>query len=718
MAIMNNKNALYMGELIDKKRDGQGVCRWEDGNVYDGEWREDKRHGRGKFLIGETGDEYVGEWKHGKADGYGVMTWVLGTRYEGLWRENRRNGFGTFYYLDGIIYRGEWVENKRQGNGTLHFSDGSMFIGQFVEDHVAEGDGRFHAAAFAVDRTFPDCKPEDVPALAMKEVRAKLREIQKKPIEPDTPSSTSSFSHYLKHQQSSSTSGGTPRVSGAVQVNKAGGTADNPSSRAGVVLLPSPGRSSTPINLGLYNTGKNAARVAATNSAEAASRGQALALGMSPNRDMGRGIVQHQREPTPSSNSSSAIFHTGSPLLKAKTATANGYGSSSRSVSQQQHQHQGGNVTHQHQKTSLPAQQAMQAQPHPKRKAPGFARLKEIGLERHLLRDLLVSTLGESREVDRYLGILRPKGLDNLLSLKLQITSTEELKQAGVHRVIHARKLWKALQDVDCSTLILPPSSHPQLHHFLFTLFEFWSLEDQLLLTYVRLFADRLGLTMHEELVMLTERDLRRLPLLDGHRIALLHVREEMLEREKEKALEKQRKQVQEQHQQRQQQRRGSPVAVRPPPAPHAPVRARAPVPPSAPGTSPTRKSPSTMASALLQPPRFRQSKPQQPGQQQVPPQQQHRRATPLPPPPMPPLQQKDYQHQPQQRSRHQQQQPQWYQPSLQPRRSHHPNLPPESPKSPNPVVASAYAGRGMAGSPSLYFGDRGPEGRSEERRR
>ncbi len=62
--------------------------------MYDGEWREDKRHGRGKFLIGETGDEYVGEWKQGKADGYGVMTWVMGTKYEGLWKENRRNGHG------------------------------------------------------------------------------------------------------------------------------------------------------------------------------------------------------------------------------------------------------------------------------------------------------------------------------------------------------------------------------------------------------------------------------------------------------------------------------------------------------------------------------------------------------------------------------------------------------------------------------------------------
>ena len=701
MAVNNsNKNALYMGELIDNKRDGQGVCRWEDGNVYDGEWREDKRHGRGKFLIGETGDEYVGEWKHGKADGYGVMTWVLGTRYEGLWRENRRNGFGTFYYLDGVIYRGEWVENKRQGSGTLHFPDGSMFIGHFVEDHVSEGDGRFHAVAFAVDRTFPDCKPEDIPALAMKEIKAKLREIQARPIQPDTPSfSSSSSSHYLRQ------SGGSPRTSGVVQV-----VGNSSSSRSAVAAPPSPGRVSGSIILGPNKN--SAARTAAINAA-AASRGQGLALGMSPNGAGGGGIFQQQQVATPSSTSSSAIFHTASPQINAQVANgkASSNGSSSRSISQQQQQQQGGKLTAPPPLPQRPAQGQgqVQAQQHPKRKAPGFARLKEIGLERHQLRDLLASTLGESREVDRYLGLLRPKGLDNLLSLKLRITSTEELKQAGVHRVIHARKFWKALQDVDCSTLLLPPSSHPQLHHFLFTLFEFWSLEDQLLLAYVRLFADRLGLTMHEELVLLTERDLRRLPLLEGHRIALLHVREEMLEREKEKNLEKQRKKLHEQHQQRQQQRREPPAAPPPhPPAPQPPVRAAAPAPVPASGPPPPRKPTSAVAAPPPQPTPSRQQRPPpQQQQQQQPPlqQQQHRQATPPPPPPPPPQQQ--YQ---------QQQQQQWYQPLLQPRRSRHPNLPPESPKSPNPVVASAYAGRGMEGSPNHYFGDKGPEGRQQGR--
>lgn len=33
------RNSLYVGDLVDNKRDGQGVCRWDDGNIYTGAWK-------------------------------------------------------------------------------------------------------------------------------------------------------------------------------------------------------------------------------------------------------------------------------------------------------------------------------------------------------------------------------------------------------------------------------------------------------------------------------------------------------------------------------------------------------------------------------------------------------------------------------------------------------------------------------------------------------
>lgn len=34
------RNSIYRGGLIKNAiRDGVGICKWDDGNVYDGEWK-------------------------------------------------------------------------------------------------------------------------------------------------------------------------------------------------------------------------------------------------------------------------------------------------------------------------------------------------------------------------------------------------------------------------------------------------------------------------------------------------------------------------------------------------------------------------------------------------------------------------------------------------------------------------------------------------------
>ena len=34
----------------NKRKDGEGIGRWEDGSSYEGTWFEDKRHGKGKWT--------------------------------------------------------------------------------------------------------------------------------------------------------------------------------------------------------------------------------------------------------------------------------------------------------------------------------------------------------------------------------------------------------------------------------------------------------------------------------------------------------------------------------------------------------------------------------------------------------------------------------------------------------------------------------------------
>lgn len=46
------------------------MCK--DGSMYEGDYFENKKEGRGKFTF-VSGNVYDGEWKEGKQDGIGVL---------------------------------------------------------------------------------------------------------------------------------------------------------------------------------------------------------------------------------------------------------------------------------------------------------------------------------------------------------------------------------------------------------------------------------------------------------------------------------------------------------------------------------------------------------------------------------------------------------------------------------------------------------------------
>ena len=53
-----------------------------NGNIYEGEWKDDNRHGQGTFYY-VTGASYSGEWNNGLIHGYGIYNYVNGDIYEG-----------------------------------------------------------------------------------------------------------------------------------------------------------------------------------------------------------------------------------------------------------------------------------------------------------------------------------------------------------------------------------------------------------------------------------------------------------------------------------------------------------------------------------------------------------------------------------------------------------------------------------------------------------
>ena len=81
-----------------------------NGDVYEGEWHQDKRSGRGKYTF-SSGQYYEGQWKNDKKNGHGVFNWGNGIYYTGNWVDNERSGKGTNYYEGGDKYVGMWAKD-------------------------------------------------------------------------------------------------------------------------------------------------------------------------------------------------------------------------------------------------------------------------------------------------------------------------------------------------------------------------------------------------------------------------------------------------------------------------------------------------------------------------------------------------------------------------------------------------------------------------------
>ena len=67
--------------------------------MYEGEWKNDRKHGRGIYVWGEgtefDGDIFEGEFEDGLRSGKGTYTWKDGRKYVGQWEKDKQNGQGV-----------------------------------------------------------------------------------------------------------------------------------------------------------------------------------------------------------------------------------------------------------------------------------------------------------------------------------------------------------------------------------------------------------------------------------------------------------------------------------------------------------------------------------------------------------------------------------------------------------------------------------------------
>lgn len=165
------KFVIYEGEMLNSHREGQGICLYSSGLLYEGQWRRDKEQGTGKLM---TSDRkfviYEGEWERGKMHGRGVYYYgdfrnrsskssakdgktesssnpasFSVPRYDGEFKENLRHGTGTYYLSDGSAYVGNWQNNVMSGRGVFTWPDGSVYDGDW-KDGKRHGQGILRAS--------------------------------------------------------------------------------------------------------------------------------------------------------------------------------------------------------------------------------------------------------------------------------------------------------------------------------------------------------------------------------------------------------------------------------------------------------------------------------------------------------------------------------------------------------------------------------------------
>ena len=124
----------YIGEEKNGKRNGKGILYSKDGIIlYEGDWLEDQKNGKGKFFMKNTGAYLLGEFKNGKAEGKGKIINKDGiVVLEGYFINNKFNGKGIQHYDNGKLkYEGDFVNFLYEGEGKF-YEDGILsYKGQF-----------------------------------------------------------------------------------------------------------------------------------------------------------------------------------------------------------------------------------------------------------------------------------------------------------------------------------------------------------------------------------------------------------------------------------------------------------------------------------------------------------------------------------------------------------------------------------------------------------
>ncbi|KAH9490741.1 hypothetical protein Btru_035384 [Bulinus truncatus] len=157
----------YLGDRNEKnERHGKGRAILPNRDVYEGMYMYGKRDGPGVYKFKNKlakNARYIGNYVQGKKQGFGRFIYPDGSRYEGNWVDDLKEGQGKYYYVNGDIHSGDWSKGLRHGKGTYTYANGTKYVGSWCKGKW-EGFGEFHYCNYKYCGRFRDNKVSSITA--------------------------------------------------------------------------------------------------------------------------------------------------------------------------------------------------------------------------------------------------------------------------------------------------------------------------------------------------------------------------------------------------------------------------------------------------------------------------------------------------------------------------------------------------------------------------
>ena len=123
---------IFSRKYIIYNSDGKGneYSGYEDEDnslIFEGEYKNGKRNGKGKEYSWNKVIIYEGEYKNGKRNGKGKEYDDEGNiKFQGEYKNGERNGYGKEYYEGNLEFEGEYLNGERNGKGKEYDENGKL----------------------------------------------------------------------------------------------------------------------------------------------------------------------------------------------------------------------------------------------------------------------------------------------------------------------------------------------------------------------------------------------------------------------------------------------------------------------------------------------------------------------------------------------------------------------------------------------------------------